>query len=241
MPIYNTSKGQLKNHIHVSVRLKPVNPEAHERNKILRVLNAQQIRQTITNELFTFDRIFNDGMTTPDIFDDHFKQMMGQALNGYNVTIFAYGQTSSGKTHTMTGTELEEGIIPLSAHEIFKKVNEFELAQPADDKHKDLFEMARRNESIVPPEAIKKNVKVCISFLEIYNESVNDLLDEGKKNLEIREDKKQIVIEGLSKHEVKTPEELLSLLEKGQAKKVIAATKANAQSSRSHTVFKIEL
>ena len=78
-------------------------------------MNEQQIRQTITNELFTFDQIYNEQMTTPEIFEDHFQHMISQAVSGYNVTIFAYGQTSSGKTHTMSGAENEMGIIPLSA------------------------------------------------------------------------------------------------------------------------------
>lgn len=60
-------------------------------------------------------------MSTPAIFDEHFKHMIDQAVHGYSVTIFAYGQTSSGKTHTMNGTHEEEGLIPLAAKEIFDR------------------------------------------------------------------------------------------------------------------------
>jgi len=80
-------------------------------------------------------------MSTPQIFEDHFKGMINQALTGYNVTIFAYGQTSSGKTHTMTGNmEAHEeelfGLIPLSAIEIFKKLQNDEHAEAGDSQDK---------------------------------------------------------------------------------------------------------
>ena len=163
-------------------------------------------------------------------------------MNGYNVTIFAYGQTSSGKTFTMSGSEQEKGLIQLSANDIFRKVRELEdevnlIPSPAELKSND----ERKFGSLVPPEVIKKSIVISIQFLEIYNESVNDLLDPTKKNLEVREDKKQIVIEGLTKIVVKSPEEIEERLQAGILNRKISQTKANAQSSRSHTVFRIEL
>ena len=62
-----------------------------ERNKVWRVINDHQIKQTITDEVFTFDKIYDDKMDTPAIFTDHVKDMIEQSLDGYNVTIFAYG------------------------------------------------------------------------------------------------------------------------------------------------------
>ena len=103
--------------------------EQIERNKIWRVVNQQQLRQTISEELFTFDRIYDEKMTTPAIFEEHFKHMIDQAVHGYSVTIFAYGQTSSGKTHTMNGTQEEEGLIPLAAKQIFERTQK-ESAAP---------------------------------------------------------------------------------------------------------------
>lgn len=82
-----------------------------------------------------------------------------------------------------------------------------------------------------------------MSYIEIYNESINDLLDGSKTGLEIREDRrdKHISIEGLSKFEVKTAEDVKAYLAKGNQLKKIAESKMNAQSSRSHTVFRMEL
>lgn len=93
------------------------------------------------------------------------------------------------------------------------------------------------------PGVIKKSVKVHVSFLEIYNESVNDLLDSAKKNLEIREDKinKQIVVENLSRVEVKSAAAIIELLKKGNENRKVACTKMNSKSSRSHSVFTIHV
>ena len=91
--------------------------------------------------------------------------------------------------------------------------------------------------------AIKKFVKINISYMEIYNENVNDLLNSENKNLEIREDRdqKSIFVQGLSKIEIKNPEEVLHYLEKGHDIRKIATNGINEKSSRSHTVFRFEV
>lgn len=89
---------------------------------------------------------------------------------------------------------------------------------------------------------LQKTVKIEISYLEIYNESVNDLLDVTKKNLNVREVKnKGVQVEGLSKIEVTSREHALNLLAKGNENKKMAEHKLSEKSSRSHTVFKIQL
>ena len=111
------------------------------------------------------------------------------------------------------------GIIPLSVFEIFDSIN---LLQEKPEQ--------------------QKTVKIEISYLEIYNESVNDLLDVTKKNLNVRDVKnKGVQIEGLCKIEVTTKEQALSLLAKGNENKKMAEHKLSEKSSRSHTVFKIQL
>ena len=81
---------------------------------------------TANHERYKFDRIYGDDMTTQAIFTDYYQNMIHQAIKGYNVTIFAYGQTSSGKTHTMYGHgDFEKnqnfGLIPLASIELFRK------------------------------------------------------------------------------------------------------------------------
>ena len=91
--------------------------------RVWRTLSCKEILSTANHERYKFDRIYGEEMGTEDIFKDHYQGMIHQAMRGYNVTIFAYGQTSSGKTHTMYGDLMESGfgLIPLSSVEIFKK------------------------------------------------------------------------------------------------------------------------
>lgn len=112
--------------------------------------------------------MYNSEIGTAEIFENEAKDLVVSALNGYNVTIFAYGQTSSGKTYTMRGSDANQGIIPLAMNEIFEAVKRLE-----SHKHDDT----------------ERSFKIKVSYLEIYNECVNDLLDPTKKNLDIRESK----------------------------------------------------
>lgn len=136
-------------------------------------------------------------------------------LEGYNGTILAYGQTSSGKTHTMMGKigdpELM-GIIPRMVNQVFTHFFNSNL----DD--------------------IEFTVKV--SIIEIYMEKIKDLLDPTRNNLKVREDKiKGIYIEDLTEHYVQNDKEVLDLIETGTQNRTVAYTHMNAGSSRSHLVF----
>jgi hypothetical protein len=82
---------------------------------------------------------------------------------------------------------------------------------------------------------------VQVSYIEIYNEQVNDLLDISKRNLQVRQNQKDIIIEGLSKHKTGSVEEVLALLELGNENKVIGDNSINQNSSRSHSIFRIDL
>jgi kinesin family protein 5 len=135
-------------------------------------------------------------------------------LEGFNGTIFAYGQTSSGKTHTMQGVlgnPEREGIIPRMIRHVFN----YMLNSSPD---------------------IEYTVKV--SMIEIYMEKIKDLIDMDRYNLNVREDKaKGIYIEGLSEHYVASDDEVLELMEIGSENRSTAATNMNEHSSRSHSIF----
>lgn len=130
-----------------------------------------------------------------------------------NATIFAYGQTASGKTYTMRGTETFPGLIPLSITELFQNISQMK----------------------------ERIFQVKVSFLELYNETINDLLLTNNKSLEIRENLQGTFIDGLSEFEVSTPEQAMSYLLQGDAIKKVAETKLNEKSSRSHTVFRLTI
>ena len=132
------------------------------------------------------------------------------------MTIFAYGQTSTGKTYTMQGDIPDnEGIIPLTLKEIFEKINS-------------------SNEII--------NSKITASFIEIYNENINDLLDNTKINLDLRETtNKEVIVNNLTEIKINNHEEALNLLLKGNESRIVASTKLNEKSSRSHCIFRLNL
>jgi hypothetical protein len=142
-------------------------------------------------------------------------------LDGYNGSIIAYGQTGSGKTYTMEGKATQPGIIPSSSEEIF---NYIENSSNAHSKF-----------------------LVRVSFLQIYNERITDLLSTEsissssaakQADLKIREDAVGgVFVRGLSEHIVKGPSEVIDLLQLGSIVRATASTRMNQESSRSHAVF----
>lgn len=113
----------------------------------------------------------------------------------------------------MCGSEDQSGIVQLASIEIFEKVKQLkELQANLFSQQSSEKPLEKRNESLLPPTVIKKEMKVIVSYIEIYNEKVNDLIDTTRKDLDIREEKKQISIENLSKHAVTTPQQIMQLI-----------------------------
>ncbi|VDK58408.1 unnamed protein product, partial [Anisakis simplex] len=139
-------------------------------------------------------------------------------LSGYNGTVFAYGQTSSGKTHTMEGIFGEndkQGIIPRMVQDIFNHIYNMD----AD---------------------LEFHIKV--SYFEIYNEKIRDLLDVTKMNLAIHEDKNRVpYVKGATERFVSSPEEVMATIDEGKNNRHVAVTNMNEHSSRSHSVFLIQV
>ena len=168
---------------------------------------------------FTFDSIFDLDSSQIDVYNITAKQAVNSVLEGYNSTIFCYGQTGTGKTYTMEGftynSQAEQrGIIQRTIEDIFTYIEQ----------------------------TSNENTKFIIraSYLQIYNESISDLLKPEKKNLQIREDKKKgIYVDLLSEWAVRTPVDLYALLKRGGSYRTTAATLMNDVSSRSHAVFVI--
>ena len=168
---------------------------------------------------FTFDYVFDMDSNQQEVYDQTAKPAVISILEGYNSTIFAYGQTGTGKTFTMEGftyssSDTQRGIIPRSIDEIF---NYIESLSNSDTKF-----------------------MVRASYLQIYNESISDLLKPEKISLQIREDKKKgVFVEGLSEWAVRNPHDIYTLLQRGALSRATASTKMNDVSSRSHAVFVI--
>ena len=195
--------------INVFIRLKPT-PSTHDTN--FTITTPTTLYNTKTKETFTFDHIIPQTTSNDAIFTSLIKDTLSFLLNGINVSIFAYGQTSTGKTYTMKGDTTNNGIIPLSIKNIFTRLQEASI--------------------------VKHSIKV--SYAEIYNETVNDLLNKSKRNLEIRESvAKGVFVNNLTEIVVDDYEKVIKILNTGESNRKIAETKLNEKSSRSHTIFKI--
>ncbi|KAJ4458653.1 putative Kinesin-II 85 kDa subunit [Paratrimastix pyriformis] len=164
---------------------------------------------------FTFDYVFDDTSNQADIYQKSAKDIVESVLEGFNGTIFAYGQTGTGKTFTMEGSPDDEGVTPRSFRNLFDKLSE-----------------ASNDKSFI----------VSASFLEIYNEHIHDLLvdREEKQGLTIHESPTEgVSVGGLSLVAVSSVTEILALMERGKGHRSVAATRMNDRSSRSHCVFTV--
>ena len=173
----------------------------------------------IGEETVTFDRIFDVNATQEEVFQAVGKPVVDDVLAGYNGTVVAYGQTGSGKTFTMMGVDVYEeklrGLIPRAASAIFAQVNE------ADSE----VEFVLR-----------------CSMLEIYKETLRDLLCPDSADLRIKEDPSRgIYVQGITEVFVTTEDEMLEVIEIGEQMRTVSATKCNAVSSRSHQLFVMEV
>ncbi|KNC96556.1 uncharacterized protein SPPG_08143 [Spizellomyces punctatus DAOM BR117] len=181
---------------------------------------------------FTFDHVFDTASTQEEVYRDCVKPLVDRFLEGFNATVLAYGQTGSGKTYSM-GTGLEavadpehQGIVPRSIYHLFDRLQAQAAASPEGFKY-----------------------EVLVSFLELYNEELVDLLNARPKEgttgwggLSIREDGAgKIMWYGVKEQAVSSPEELLSVLEKGSLCRTTGSTDMNASSSRSHAIFSVIL
>ncbi|CAG2247375.1 KIF5 [Mytilus edulis] len=172
----------------------------------------------INGKLFIFDKILQPNVSQEDVYNTTAKTIVADVLAGYNGTIFAYGQTSSGKTHTMEGVlgdSKMQGIIPRIIADIFNYIYQMD-------------------------ENLEFHIKV--SYFEIYMDKIKDLLDISKTNLSVHEDKNKVTyVKGATERFVSSPEEVMEAIEEGKSNRHVAVTNMNEHSSRSHSVFLINV
>ncbi|KAI0346933.1 kinesin-domain-containing protein [Trametopsis cervina] len=153
------------------------------------------------------------------LYDDLGKELLDHGFAGFNACILAYGQTGSGKSYSMMGYGADKGIIPLTCSELFTRVEDKKAADP------------------------NINFTVEVSYIEIYNEKVRDLLNpKNSGNLRVREHPSLgPYVEDLSKLVVNSYDEMMTLMDEGNKARTVAATNMNETSSRSHAVFTLLL
>ncbi|XP_076671251.1 kinesin heavy chain isoform X3 [Andrena cerasifolii] len=173
---------------------------------------------SIGGKVYLFDKVFKPNATQDKVYNEAARSIVTDVLAGYNGTIFAYGQTSSGKTHTMEGVigdPNKQGIIPRIVNDIFNHIYGME-------------------------ENLEFHIKV--SYFEIYMDKIRDLLDVSKVNLSVHEDKNRVpFVKGATERFVSSPEEVFEVIEEGKSNRHIAVTNMNEHSSRSHSVFLINV
>ena len=161
---------------------------------------------------FRFDNVFGQETNTQEIYYKVGRRVIKAVMQGYNGTVLVYGQTTSGKTYTMLGTPDRPGVLPCALRDIFKAIE-------SDPEN-------------------QYNIRV--SYLEVYNEIINDLLVPGATNLRIKDDAVEgIVVAGLKKEPVEVFEDTIALLNYGEEHRCYRETSVHEHSSRSHTIFKI--
>ncbi|KAK1118547.1 hypothetical protein K0M31_014854 [Melipona bicolor] len=161
---------------------------------------------------FIFDKIFDVTSDNNDVFEGSTKDLICNLLDGYNCSVFAYGATGAGKTHTMLGSGEDPGITYRTVAELFSQIEK---------------------------QSEQREFNLGVTYLEIYNENVQDLLHKSGP-LHLRDDGRcGVIVAGLKIITIQNAEELLTLLAKGNKNRTQHPTDANEESSRSHAVFQV--
>lgn len=168
---------------------------------------------------YAFDRVFDATCGQRQVFEGTTRPLLDGILSGFNASVFAYGATGCGKTHTISGTPEDPGVIFLTMQDLYRRIEEM------------------REEA---------EINVRLSYLEIYNETIRDLLSDvptpAGQGLLLREDQaNKISVVGISEHTPQSPEHVLEMIQDGNQRRTMSPTEANAVSSRSHAVLQINV
>uniref|UniRef100_A0A4W6D108 Kinesin-like protein n=1 Tax=Lates calcarifer TaxID=8187 RepID=A0A4W6D108_LATCA len=204
--------------VKVMCRFRPLNDAERSRgDRFIPKFNGEDT-VVVAGKPYVFDRVLPPHTEQVQVYDTCAKQIVKDVLGGYNGTIFAYGQTSSGKTHTMEGNLHDPclmGIIPRIARDIFDHIYSMD-------------------------ENLEFHIKV--SYFEIYLDKIRDLLDVSKTNLAVHEDKNRVpFVKGCTERFVSSPDEVMDVIDEGKANRHVAVTNMNEHSSRSHSIFLINI
>ncbi|XP_051530940.1 kinesin-like protein KIF22 [Myxocyprinus asiaticus] len=211
--------------VRVAVRLRPYLDKQDEKGEgpcvrglgpqKLEIINWRNATETLE---YQFDVFHGEQTTQQEVFLTSVKPILPHILSGQNASVFAYGPTGAGKTHTMLGSQEQPGIIPRAVREVFNLVG-------AQEKEQDGWEYF-----------------VAMSYLEIYNEKVLDLLSPSSQDLPIREDKdRNILIPGLTHTPLSSFTDFDTHFIPASLNRTTASTKLNQRSSRSHAILLIKV
>lgn len=206
--------------IKVCCRFRPRNElelrEEKSHGDIVRYDNNSVLINREGENRFNFDHVFKETSTQEEVFNTAALPVIEDMLRGYNCTIFVYGQTSSGKTYTVSGSPMNKGLAPRLVEKIFDHIYDSD-------------------------EGVE--FTVCVSYVEIYLEKIRDLLAPEHDNLKLREGgyREGVWIQGVTEEYASCYEDILNLMKKGNKNRSVGETKMNQKSSRSHSVFILTL
>lgn len=198
--------------IRVVARFRPILDDAES---CIEKISEQFVQIVGLNQEFHFDRVFDSSSSQQDVFDEAVRPTVEGVLEGYNGSVLAYGQTGAGKSHTMMGSpeETERGAIPRMIEYLFAR-------KPTD-------------------------FRISVGYLEIYNEKVRDLQcsDHPGDDLRVHEVSGGggFYVKGLTETEVSSATEVYQIMRQGSQNRSTAATNMNSHSSRSHSVFIVDV
>ncbi|XP_002511996.3 kinesin-like protein KIN-8A isoform X1 [Ricinus communis] len=212
--------------ISVFVRLRPMSKKEREAGMrcCVRIVNRKDVYLTefahendylrlkrLRGRHFTFDSSFPDSTSQQEVYSTTTAELVEAVLQGRNGSVFCYGATGAGKTYTMLGTMENPGVMVLAIKDLFTKIRQ----RSCDGNH-----------------------VVHLSYLEVYNETVRDLLSPGRP-LVLREDKQGIIAAGLTQYRAYSTDEVMALLQRGNQNRTTEPTRANETSSRSHAILQV--
>ncbi|XP_010544008.1 PREDICTED: kinesin-like protein KIN-7N [Tarenaya hassleriana] len=203
----------------VAVRVRPPAPEKYPENGAVhwkvednRISLYKSLDTPISNVSYAFDHVFDETCTNARVYELLTRDIIHAAVDGFNGTAFAYGQTSSGKTFTMKGSETDPGIIHRAVRDVFERIKTIS----------------------------DREFLIRVSYMEIYNEEINDLLAVENQKLQIHENfERGIFVTGLKEEIVNDAEQILKLIDAGEVNRHFGETNMNIRSSRSHTIFRM--
>ncbi|CAA7408518.1 unnamed protein product [Spirodela intermedia] len=212
--------------IMVYVRLRPMAKKEKEAGSrsCVRIVNRREVYLTeLTSDTdylrlkrlrgrhFRFDASFPESTSQQDVYATTAADLVEGVLQGRNGSVFCYGATGAGKTYTMLGTVEKPGVMVLAIKDLFSKIRQ----RSYDGNH-----------------------LVHLSYLEVYNETVRDLLSPGRP-LVLREDKQGIMAAGLTQYRAYSTDEVMALLQQGNQNRTTEPTRVNETSSRSHAILQV--
>nr|XP_050858524.1 kinesin-like protein KIF19 isoform X2 [Vespula vulgaris] len=216
------SSKAIEEKLKVAVRIRPLTSgetcgrtlhAINDKMVMLEEVVGEKLKRSFPRQ-YLFDVVFGEDATQEAVYNGTTKNLVQDVLNGYNATVFAYGATGAGKTHTMVGTSSDPGIMVRTLNDIF-----------------------------LTTQQLSNDVEftVTMSYVEIYNENIRDLLNPTTGYLELREDSRgrNVQVSGLTEVSTNSTEEVMQLLHKGNKARMVEPTAANETSSRSHALLSV--